>query len=335
VDRGYVYGRWEHVDAEIRNYRQAVALDPENAYAHYRLGLTLYLQNKMAGAKTHLERAQALAPSWEAIWIYLIKTYAETGEFEKVSATVEEALLHFAGADEALIRRFYREKLDACVHNNRYADGCALEKYVLNPEDEEDNADACRLLGDCFFEMGRDETAADLYERALDADEYSWDNWHRYAYFCRFGLKNTTRAMDAYRKAIKYRPDFWADYINLANLNLSLGRNVYARKLFNTARTMLEEELKTNRYPCAYYFLAECYFGLGDSESAEKYANRARALAKNYIVCVTRNCYEGSFLLAKIRQSQGRTAAARRYYMQTIAASQDREYRDARGKFIP
>jgi hypothetical protein len=39
--------------------------------------------------------------------------------------------------------------------------------------------------------------------------------------------------------------------------------------------------------------------------------------------------------LAKIRKSQGKDAAARRYYEQTLAVSQDREYADAREDFAP
>ncbi|MDR1246697.1 MAG: tetratricopeptide repeat protein [Clostridiales Family XIII bacterium] len=333
ADRGYAYGLWERSGAEIRDYRKAVEIDPDNAYAHYRLGVTFYMKNKMAGAVQHLERARELAPSLEAVRIYLIKTYSESGEFEKACEVADEGILNFADTDANAVRRLYREKLDACVHNNRYEDGRALAKYVVNAENATTDGDACRLLGDCCFETGRDDEAAEWYSRAFAADDTDWENWHRYAYFCRFGLKDKLSAMKAYKKAIKYRPDFWADYIHLANLNLELGKKAAARKLFISARDMLYNELEESRYPCAYYFLAECYLGLGDSEGAEKCAKRARMLAKKYTVCVTHNCYEASFLLARICKSQGKNAAARRYYEQTIAVSQDREYVDAQNDF--
>jgi tetratricopeptide (TPR) repeat protein len=335
ADRGYAYGLWDRADAEIRDYRKAIELDPDNAYARYRLGFVSYMKNKMADAMLHLERARELAPAWEAVHVYLIKTYSEAGEFEKACKAADEGILHFADTDTDTVRRMYREKLDACVQNNRYADGRALAEYVSNPKGETDDADACRLLGDCCFETGYDDEAAEWYARAFAVNDRDWENWHRYAYFCRFGLKDKLSAMKAYKKAIKFRPDFWSDYIHLANLNLELGKKAAARKLFIAARDMLYDELEENRYPCAYYFLAECHLGLGDRENAERCAKRARALAKNYTVCVTRNCYEASFLLAKIRKLQGKDAAARRYYEQTVAVSQDREYVDAREDFAP
>lgn len=334
VDRGYAYGMWGRWKEEERDYEKAIELDQDNIFAHFRLGVAHYMKNKMIDALEHLRYARDLAPDWAETWIYIIKTYAEIGAFNKVIEEVDEAVSCFAGADAELLRRFYREKLDACVGNNRYEAGCALAEYALNPDDESDNADVCRRLGDCYFETGHDNEAAEWYERAFNADEHGWDIWHRYAYFCRFGLKDKQRAMEAYKKAIEFRPDFWADYIHLANLKLESGQKEAAEKLFITAQEMILEELKKNRYPCAYYFLAECYLGLGDIENAEKCAKKARVLAKKYAVCVTHNCYEGTFLLARIRKSQGRAAEARRYYEQTVAVSHDREYVEARADFF-
>lgn len=334
IGRGQIYGQMCRTKSEIRDYTAAIRLDPENAYANYRLGIAFYYTNEPVKASEHFERARELEPEAAEAWIYLIKTYSDMGGFEKAISLADEGIALFQDAE--VIRWFYREKLNACDENNKFEE-CyrilAELEFISDPDDEAANADIYRIAGRCCCHTMRDDEAAEWYRKALAANSEDGEIWSKYAFFCRYAKKDLLAAAEGYRKAIKYQGDFWTDYINLGNVYLELGEKEKAKENFQIARDMIIDALKSSRRPCAYYALSECYFGLGDLENAEKYAQLARKLAADYISCNTKDCYEATFVLAKIRKAQGKADEARQYYRKTVAVSQDREYAEARNEF--
>jgi tetratricopeptide (TPR) repeat protein len=64
--KGVYLQRFGKLDEAIESYKQALAISPDSANAHYNLGLAYFAQKQYAAANEHAQRAYALNPTLPA-----------------------------------------------------------------------------------------------------------------------------------------------------------------------------------------------------------------------------------------------------------------------------
>ena len=66
VNAGRERLRQNDLPGAIDKFREAISLDPQNAKAHYQLGLALRQKGALAEARVEFQKAQGLAPYLKA-----------------------------------------------------------------------------------------------------------------------------------------------------------------------------------------------------------------------------------------------------------------------------
>src|SRR5206468_6016850 len=93
IDLGRIYLKGLRKPKEaIAEYRAALALDPNQASAHYALGIALATQGDNGNAQVELEKASALAPQSPLPLTAVGPIYAANGDFDKALGTLSNAL---------------------------------------------------------------------------------------------------------------------------------------------------------------------------------------------------------------------------------------------------
>jgi len=78
--------------AAADQYRQAIALYADNAFANNNLGVALSEQGDPVGARQHYERALAIAPSYVDAWVNRARSLAESGDTAGAVESYESGL---------------------------------------------------------------------------------------------------------------------------------------------------------------------------------------------------------------------------------------------------
>lgn len=88
--------RWEEA---IEAYREALQLNPENAYIHFNLGLALHEMGRRAIAMAHYREAIRLCPDYAAAYLNLGTAQYENGQLEEAIESFQQALEREPQAD--------------------------------------------------------------------------------------------------------------------------------------------------------------------------------------------------------------------------------------------
>lgn len=154
LDRGDVDTSWSY-------FGRAARLDPENAAAHYHLGLVAaYYKDEPAKARTHFERALELEAGHVETLFQLGRLHAVDGDPGKAAGLLEQATSidpnhagawHFKGV--ALLRTDSNDKADAALR----------ESITIQPRESRSFV----ALGSFYEEHDHDEAAREVYEAGL------------------------------------------------------------------------------------------------------------------------------------------------------------------------
>ncbi|MGD9520213.1 MAG: tetratricopeptide repeat protein [Armatimonadota bacterium] len=98
------------MDALAEEYRKVVADHPNDADAHYSLGLALLYSERWAEAVIHIERVIELAPAFADAYARLVLCRARLGELDEAWAAVERGLIVDPNHED--LRRLRRQLLD-------------------------------------------------------------------------------------------------------------------------------------------------------------------------------------------------------------------------------
>lgn len=229
----------------IHEFEQAIALAPNTAEYHYRLGLALLESEKYAEALPALRRASQLAPDRPGLYLPLAKALARTGDPK--------------GAVAALAKMLAGDPTPAEVTTGR-----ALMDQIADPFAEVPKAAGAKL------EQGmawlRD---ADVPQQAIVTFEEILREYpdlsvvHALLGLAYQRLDDAGRAVEELRRAIELAPDIGRNHLYLAELYL-------ARQRPDQAKEELERAIALNP------FLDDAYFRLGDVEIERRELTAAR-----------------------------------------------------------
>jgi tetratricopeptide (TPR) repeat protein len=149
--------------ATTRRYLdRAVSVDPGNAYARRQLGQYLFKQKEYAGARTHLERAVALAPAESDNWIYLITLLNKVGDDAAVQRALDAGLAQCPNSPSLHLELGRRLKTAGRLPE-------ALAELTIARRLRPQEADAYVESADVYFRLNQLDLAADQLRDALAA----------------------------------------------------------------------------------------------------------------------------------------------------------------------
>ena len=163
----------------------------------------------------------------------------------------------------------YMELANLYREDRKFNEAINVLEEIYN--DNLDNLEICKLLGDTYYDAGRFEDALGVYGKALQSHPESFDLY--YAMGMTYTMLNDfNNAKEYYNKAAKinsYRDE-------VANLNLGqilyiIGEYDEAQKFFEKLIMSDDDKISAN----AYYNLAKIKIIKGERELAIKYCNLA------------------------------------------------------------
>ncbi len=254
----------EAVDANLR----AVALSPQDAEAHYNLGVTLQEMGRLDEALESYIQAITLKPELALAHYNVGVTLQEMGRLDEALASYTQAIAlkpDYAEAHSNLGNMLQElGRLDEAVVS--YTQAIALKP---------DFSEAYSNLGNILEELGRLDEALASYKQAIALKPYLAE--------AHSNLGNTLKqlgrldeAVASYAKAISLRPNFAEAHFNLGNTYKELGKSDEA--LASYKQTIL---LKHD-YAEAQHNLGNTYKEVGRLDEAVACYTQAIALKPEY-----------------------------------------------------
>ena len=266
----------------IQLFERAVALDPEFAMAHARIGYVYAISWAFADkAKPHLEKAFQLSNRLtEKDKLYITAWYATANlDYAEATKVFREIVARYPMEDEAYWRlgRLLQgeERLDEALE-------VALQGLAVDPEAK----NLYNLLGIVYSELGRHDEAIAAHQHyvALASDvpnahdslgtTYQWAG--RYA-----------EAIEEFKRALTLAPEFEVAVVHLANVYFQQGRYRDALEQYRRYIQIAPSNLERAR---GYGCMAHVYSKMGNIERAEQAAKVALRYDKTVRVVPTRGC---------------------------------------------
>ncbi len=249
---------------EIRLWQDTVRKRPENARAHYNLGVALAQSGRSAEAVTAYESALALKPNYAEAQHNLANSLARLGRPADAVPHYETALhlvpnysaahydlaitLQELGRTNDAIGHFeaaLRIEPDSAVTHSRLADALARQgrrteayrHYEAATRLQPDYPEALTNWGNALAQDSRWADAIDRYQRALKSSpDYVAAHINLGNAF--YALQRINEAVEQFELAVRLAPRSAAAHYNLGNLELARGHLPDAIRLFEKALTL-------------------------------------------------------------------------------------------------
>jgi tetratricopeptide (TPR) repeat protein len=256
---GLAYLSAKQSEQAIDAFRKAARRRPENALAHFHLGILLLTASGESGQEgaEEIEQAIALTPREGMYYAVLGRWMLEHDQSAAALPVLEKAT---ENAEPTAVLEFLLGITQVAVQGAE-AGRQAIEKAIaLDPT----LAAAHDVLGFCYFRLGDYEHAFQSYRRAAElAPERN-----RFAYDTALSLERMNRNAEAIpyaEKAVSFDPQDGSKHYLLGKLYSKAGRK-------NEAIHELETAVRLNPrldYPC--YLLARIYAQLGNMPIAQQW----------------------------------------------------------------
>jgi len=333
LERGWHYYETERYEEALSDYRQALALVPEDEESENRLAITLAAQGDSAAAEQHYRNALALNPN-TTIYTNLIDLLsvdpARVAEVEQLWA---EMLERFPTDVEALIANG-----DRLYDAQSY--GAAAEVFARGAVAHPTDARFLNRQGMCLFMQGKLAEAAELYQASL-ALKYEPEVVSNYA--SALALAGQTAEADAvWQQYMQQHPADAALVMEYALALYTAEDNEGALQLYLRGQTLepdndefynraglclfnlnrvaeaveqVKRALELRAEPVYYYNLAYGYEELGDPATAERYYREGLELFPDYA-----DLADG---LGNLLSAQGRSGEALELMLETAERTGD------------
>lgn len=226
---GDKYYQAGNIEAAVREFHLALALDPDNVNVHNSLGVCFGVQNELDKALDEFRMAARLAPKeimavYNAGYVYFLKKEYDTAleyflRAERMDASVFEINIQTG--------RIYLE-LNQPENAKKYLETATAR----NPK----SAAAFRLLGDAYTLLDRPTDAITAYKTALKLNPDNAEAISALGYLYEMQGKNAEIALMFCRQAVQTAPDNGLFHHRLGRLYLNRSMMEEALDAFQKAR---------------------------------------------------------------------------------------------------
>ncbi|NLJ79512.1 MAG: tetratricopeptide repeat protein [Firmicutes bacterium] len=222
-----------------------------------------------AGIWAHAnDNSESLNNGFQALFYHTVRIEESFPSLNPIATSLEEfgkALRQGKQAGEANL-------MIGLIYQYLNRPGTALGYYLsfahLHPEESWINS----LIGDLYFEMGRNEEAREFYEKALRWQEEGYSQSH-------FGLGRIALEQDDLLQAKHHFQLALENSENFFDARLALGRTLLHLEEYQKAIEVLElAQLQAPRQAAVHYYLSLSYEGEGREEQARHALKRYQEL---------------------------------------------------------
>ncbi|UCC11615.1 MAG: tetratricopeptide repeat protein [candidate division WOR-3 bacterium] len=265
VLEGGIYAEVGNAEKSSNAYKQALAIDPENPEAHYRVGkayydnkeydsaskrfndaIKYYEMQHNAAAKTVFQNLPAVdkALSYEIISLFNEKKKAELAELIKVKlgfddpAAQDRNIERFVKTTEGLSRTYYWTGM---THLNLKNDSLALALFQKSLDLKSDYFEALFYSGEVMLRQGKYQAAQGFFEKATEVSDelYAWF----YLAVCHTQLKKYQKAIEIYEnEVLRMDPKNIETMTNLAFCYRELGNTKKSLEYLMKAESLQKEK---------------------------------------------------------------------------------------------
>jgi tetratricopeptide (TPR) repeat protein/DNA-binding winged helix-turn-helix (wHTH) protein len=249
-----------HNEEAIALLEKAVALDPQFALAHARIGYAYAVTGPYADkARSHLEKAFQMSHRLtEKDRLYITAWYSIAHlDYPAAIAPLREIINQYPLEVEAYLRLGYLLRGEG---QHEEAIRVLKQGLVIDPEAK----DVYNALGLTYLDLHRYDEAIAAHQRYVELSP-SESNAHDslgMSYQC---AGRYDEAIAAYNQALALRPDFYVAHIHLGNAYVQLGRYQAALVQFRRVIQVAPNDLSRSR---AYGSMAETFLRKGDLRQA-------------------------------------------------------------------
>jgi serine/threonine-protein kinase len=255
--------------------QQAQQLNDKLPEVHATLGSVYRATGKYSEAIAELNRALALAPNSDEAYRRLGDTYLNSGNGPAAIGALQKAVQ---------LNPYYWLNQDAL--GNAYFQlgdyAKALTAFQQITVLEPDIGVGFENVGVINLQQGKYQESIPYFQKALQIEPYftTYSNLGT-AYF---NSKQFPQAVEMFEKAAALNPNETTPAVNLADAYRSAGQKDKAHDAYERAISLGYKELQTNPQDAdAMSEIALSYANLGDSQQAETFISRARAIDKDNV----------------------------------------------------
>ncbi len=224
------------LDDAVASYRRAIEIKPDYAEAHGNLGNTLKDLGRLDDAVASYRRAIKIKPDFADAHNNLGTALKDQGQLDEAVASYRRAAA--LKPDFALA---YYNLGNALKDLGQLDDAVASYRRAI--EIKPDFADAHNNLGTALKELGRSDAALASYRRVLELRP-GFAEAHNNVGVALKDLGQLDQAVTSYRKAIELKPDYAEAHNNLGTVLQTLGQTDAALKSFHQAQELQPQELQ-------------------------------------------------------------------------------------------
>lgn len=330
-------------EEELAVYDELCRLGADNDYIYYCIGHTHKSLQHFEEAEQYFRRSLERRADYGAAWDALGDVLQEQGKWEDAALAYENGWNH--GNHQAirdLCRLMNRtQQYDRAEHFlklglERYPDDTSLlwirstvlmelkqheevirvlNRYMeLKPSQ---SSSAYRRLGLMWARAKNYEQAEACYQKAIDLDPDSSQNWRAFGkYWANYRNQQET-ALLYQEKAVRLEPSCTYGWLKLGEIYEALGRSEDAMRCYETSLKNYQAKLEEDPYDCCECEgMADALIHLNRLDEAEEMLRRAFSLQNHVFTCDHMVCIEGLEDLAKAAERRGDLALALEYMQQ-------------------
>ena len=265
---GAILGQTRREAESVNAIQKATALSPQDAEAHYNLGVTLQKLGRLDEAEACYTQAIALRPDFTTAHYNLGDALKRLGRLDEAAASYTQAIAlkpDFAEAHNNL-GNMLKElgRLDEAAASYRQA-------IALKP----DHAEAYSNLGVTLKGLGRLDEAAASYTQAIALKPDFAEAYYNLGNTLN-ELGRLDKAEASYRQTISFKPNYTEAHYNLGNTLKELGRLDKAEASYRQAISLKPD------YAEAHNDLGNTLKELGRLDDAKESYRQAIALKPGY-----------------------------------------------------
>jgi tetratricopeptide (TPR) repeat protein len=232
-NRGIIFSDLTRYDKAIEDFSRAIELDPKNSSVYSNRGAIFYKLKDYAKSVEDCNKAIELDRNRMPAYITKGIALVAGKHYDEAIENCNEAIRQNPNYELAYNNR-------GSVFNKLMKYEKAIEDYNRAIELNSKFSLAYRNRANTYYELNQPKRAMDDANKALDLSPED-SSYYDYRGILFYKLKQYNKAIRDFEKAIDKEKNYIAPYLNLSELNITLGKYILSLNYLKKAKTLLRE----------------------------------------------------------------------------------------------